>query len=148
MFQKGYSINLIDSQDKDLIIESVATVCFGNKKFIEIHVFKPLDNSNTKCIKCNSKSILTQAYHIRKIKFLPIAGLDSYISYKQHRFLCKSCHKTFNESTSIVTKNSTISNRTKKVILSECKKKQSAIDFLNGLMLVILLLIMSLSKMF
>ena len=128
MLQQNYNTNLIDLQDKDLEIISVSTIESNEKKLIEIHVFKPLEKSNKCCLKCNSNAIVTQSYHMRKIKFLPIAGINSFLFYKQRRFLCKSCGKTFNESSTLVSKNSTISNQTKKVILKECSKKQSAVD--------------------
>lgn len=127
MNNENYNKYLLNIQDETLVITDIIKVD-DEKKYIEIHVFKPLEASNTYCPHCGSVSIATKSYHFRRIKHLNFGLLSSIIVYKQRRFICKDCNKTFNENSSIVTKNSTISNQLKSNIINDFKKKQSNAD--------------------
>jgi transposase len=78
-------------------------------------------------------SIKTHGYHLRTIKFLDIASYKSIVEYKQRRFICHDCHKTFNEDTSFVEKGSTISNQTKVKLLERLRNKSSFTDIAQDL---------------
>lgn len=124
----NYNKNLIDLQDNTIEITDIIKVDNSIETVIEIYVFKPLIHSDKHCPHCGSISIITKGYHTRKIKYVKIGLFNSYLIYKQRRFICKDCHKTFNEQCSFVNKNSTISNQTKSIILEDFKKKQSNKD--------------------
>jgi transposase len=124
MTHDNYIKELINLQDNSLEVLNAETI----SNTIHINVFKPMERSNKECIFCGSSHIFIKSYHIRKIKFLKIACFSSLLIYKQRRFICKDCGKTFNEDCSLVIKNGTISNLTKQAILEECRKKQSATD--------------------
>ena len=124
MAQKDYNTDIIDLQDKDLVIDSIVTK--DNIKTFK--VIKPKDKSNKCCNYCGSISIKVHGYHLRKIKFLDIGSYKSILEYKQRRFYCDDCHKTFNEDTSLVEKGSTISNQTKIKLLERVRTKSSFSD--------------------
>lgn len=120
----NYNTEILELQDKSLVIDRVITD--GNTKtFI---VSKPRHLSNSCCIHCGSTTIFAHGFYYRTIKFLSIAGFKSIIRYKQRRFKCLLCHKTFNEDSSLVEKGSTISNASKLKILEETTKKQTFTD--------------------
>lgn len=124
MTHKNYIIDAIDLQDKDLIIDSL--IIKDNVKTLK--VFKPIDKSNKCCKYCGSVSIKIHGYHLRKIKYLDLGSYKTNIEYKQRRFICDDCHKTFNEDTSLVEKGSTISNQTKVKLLERLRTKSSFTD--------------------
>lgn len=131
MSQNYYNIGIIDLQDKSLLITNTCQDVIDEKKTTIINVIKDINSSNKHCKHCGSISINTNSYHIRTIRYLDIAGFKSIIRYKQRRFICKDCKKTFNEDCSLVEKYSTISNPTKRQLLEECRKKQTYIDISN-----------------
>lgn len=129
--QDNYIKDLFNLQDKSLVIYSINRMKESAEEYYEINVYKPIEDSNKACAKCNSSNIGVKDYYYRKIKYLKIASIDSIIIYKQRRFICFDCSKSFNETCSLVDKHSTISNPTKKVILDEFKRKQSSSDIAN-----------------
>lgn len=133
MSQNHYITELINLQDKNIAITNVENLTIDGVNCIIVHALKERSTSDSNCKYCGSKNILPHAYHLRKIKFLDIAGFHSFIYYNQRRYLCKDCNKTFNENCSLVDKHSIISNATKKKILDECRKKQSYTDISDRL---------------
>jgi transposase len=89
--------------------------------------------SNKSCKHCGSTSIKIHGYHTRKIRFLDIGSYKSNIEYKQRRFKCDDCSKTFNEDTDLVKKGSTISNQTKVKVLDNLRTKTSFTDVAENL---------------
>lgn len=124
MNQNNFNTDIIDLQDKDLIIESVIT-----KDNIKIfNVFKPKEKSNNFCIYCGSTNIKVNCYYKRSIRFLDVGLFKTRISYRQRRFICVDCNKTFNETSSLVEKGSSISNQTKIALLDKTRLKLSFTD--------------------
>lgn len=126
--QHDYIIELLNFQDKDLIIDNIDSK--SNPIIITVH--KDLSLSNNVCTNCGSTNIKTHAYYKRKIKYLDIGGKHSIIIYNQRRFVCNDCKKTFNESIKLVEKGSGISNSLKIKVLEDTKKKQSFKDISNN----------------
>ena len=106
---------------KNKVINAIITE--GNTK--TFRVSKPKELSNKSCKHCGSLAITVHAYHVRRIKFLDIASFKSSIEYKQRRFICIDCNKTFNEDTNLVDKGSNISNQTKVKLLEKLRDKTS-----------------------
>ena len=77
-------------------------------------------------------NIKVNSYYQRTIRFLDIGSYKSIIKYNQ-RFICFDCNKTFNETSSLVEKGSTISNQTKILLLSKARKKTSFTDIAKSL---------------
>ena len=128
MSYNNYNKNLIDLQDDTIEISDIIKVDNENESCIEIYIHKLLVNSDKSCPHCGAANIVTKGYHTRKIKYIKIGLFNSYLIYKQRRFICKECNKTFNETCSFVNKNSNISNQIKSNVLEEFKKKQSNKD--------------------
>lgn len=127
MSQINFSTDIIDLQDKDLIIVAVTT----QENFKIFHVSKPREKSNFSCIHCGSTDIKVNGYYTRSIRFLNVGSFKTRISYKQRRFECMDCKKTFNESSTLVDKGSTISNQSKVSLLEKTRKKISFTDVAN-----------------
>lgn len=128
MSQKDYIIDLLNLQDAGLIIDKVEDKEVNNIEYKNIYIHKDSHFSCNFCSFCGSTNIKIHNYHVRTIKYLDIAGFKTIIDYKQRRFKCKDCNKTFNEECSLVSKGSIISNASKVKLLEECRKKQSLID--------------------
>jgi len=126
MSYENYSIDILHFQDKTLEIKDVSKESICGIQTTIIEVAKPKDCSS--CIHCGSIDIIIKDYYYRTIKYLDIAGHNCLIKYKQRRYFCKSCNKTFNEPSNLVDKNSIISNAVKIKSLEECRVKQSFKD--------------------
>lgn len=124
MSQNKFSTEIIDLQDKDLVIDSVTT----RENLKIFHVSKPIEKSNNYCIYCGSTNIKINSYYTRLIRFLDVGLFKSKISYKQRRFICSDCNKTFNETSTLVDKGSNISNQTKISLLEKTRLKLSFTD--------------------
>lgn len=127
MSQDYFNTDIIDLQDKDLKIDAVITK--DNVK--TLLVSKPIEKSNKSCIFCESTNIKINCYYKRSIRFLSIGVYKSIIIYNQRRFICSNCNKTFNESSSLVEKGSTISNQLKITLLEKSRLKISFSDLAN-----------------
>src|SRR5690554_2593995 len=126
MSYENYSIDLLHLQDKSLELVNIEKQILNN---VETLIF--VVKRNTKelfCFHCGSTYIVTKDYYVRTIRYLDIARYNSIIKYKQRRYQCRDCKKTFNESTNLVEKYSTISNQTKLKLLEECRIKHSFTD--------------------
>src|SRR5690554_4940154 len=127
MSQNKFSTEIIDLQDKHLVVNSVVT----EKKLKSIYVSKPIKYSHKYCTHCGSTNIKIHAYYKRTIKYLNIGLYKSIIIYNQRRFICRDCNKSFNETSALVDKGSTISNYSKIYILSKARTKISFTDIAN-----------------
>ena len=121
-----YNIDFFRLQDKSLCIEKLTEEIIKGVKCLVAYVKR--NKTDSFCIECGSGNIVVNSYYIRTIRYLDIAGYNSIIKYKQRRYQCRDCKKTFNESTNLVEKYSTISNQTKLKLLEECRIKQSFTD--------------------
>src|SRR5690554_7631820 len=126
MSYQNYNIDLLHLQDKSFDIINVEKQIINGVETLIIEVKK--NTNELFCIHCGSTNIVTKDYYVRTIKYLDNAGYNSIIKYKQRRYQCKECKKTFNENTNLVEKYSTISNPTKIKLLEECRIKQSFTD--------------------
>ena len=123
MEQKNYIINLLNLQDKHIFLEKIE---FINNTFF-IHLIQTKDE-NLHCPFCGGISLSINSYYKRNIKFQLINNYPSMLVFKQNRFLCKYCNKTFNQKTTLVDKGCSISIQIKEAILHESKLKQSFKD--------------------
>ena len=123
MEQKNYIINLLNLQDKHIFLEKIEFI--NNTFFIYLIQVK---EENSYCPFCGGTSLSINSYYKRFIKFQVINDYPSILIFKQNRFICNYCKKTFNQKTTLVDKGCSISNHIKKSILSESKLKQSFKD--------------------
>ena len=88
-----------------------------NVKYVHIKSNK----KKVRCTKCNNFSNKIHDY-LRpcKITYLKNSGEDTYLIVHKRRFECKYCKKTFTEDLGLNSKKSSISNKTKQMILKEC----------------------------
>lgn len=127
MIQNDYIINLLNLQDKDIVVDNIQC---GEVITIFIHKNKA---ELVCCNACGSVNIAINCYVPRTIKYLKIAGFKSIIKYRQKRYICKDCKKTFNEECALVNKGSTISNQVKTEILNSQRKKKNNCDIAQEL---------------
>ncbi len=118
-----YILKLLNFQDKNIKILKINFI--DNIYYIYIDQIK---NETLYCPKCGGTSLTNNFIYTRNIKHIPINGFPSIIKFNQIRFKCNYCKKSFNQSTSLVTKGSNISSKVKDNILSESKIKQSFKD--------------------
>ncbi len=100
----------------------------NNIYFIQLEQLK--DNS-THCPKCGSFAITKNNDNLKIIKHTAINGFPCFLIFKQIRFKCKDCRKTFNQESGLINKGCNISTQAKEAILSETKYKQSFKDISN-----------------
>jgi transposase len=124
MSQEKYSTEIISLQDKDIVVNGVII----QEDAKTIIVYKPIEKSNNCCVYCGNADILVNSYHHRLIRYPDIGIYKSIIKYKQRRFFCRSSKKTFNETSSLVEKGSTIFNQSKVLLLDKLRLKSSFID--------------------
>ena len=127
MEQKNYIINLLNIQDKNITIDKIE---FNNNTY-SIYL-KQSKSDDTSCPTCGGTSIKIKSYYNRTIKANPIHGNVSFYFFKQNRFVCDYCGKTFNQPTSIVSNGCTISNQLKESIIKGTTTKQSFKDIANN----------------
>ncbi|WP_125118713.1 transposase family protein [Intestinibaculum porci] len=63
----------------------------------ELHVQITLNRGDCSCPMCRSEEIKVKGYKIKKVRHSVLAHAPCIIDYKQRRFECKNCGKTFNE---------------------------------------------------
>ncbi len=126
MSHENYNIDILRFQDKSFRVKSLSQVviCDGKTNVFEVEKEKP----EVCCCFCGSVDILIQGYYVRTIKYLEMAGFNTVLKYRQRRYRCKTCGKTFNETNSLAVKNSIIANEIKIKALEECRLKQSFKD--------------------
>lgn len=123
MEQKNYIINLLNIQDKYLILNKIE---FTNNTY-SIYLSE-LKNESASCPKCGGVNNRINSYYNRTIKVNPIDGYPTFIILKQIRFICNYCNKTFNQTNGIVHSGCSISIKAKETILQESSYKQSFKD--------------------
>ena len=80
------------------------------------------------CPACGSVSFYKKGCYERKVKHTSILNMPTIIKFKQRRFECRDCKKTFNAQTNFVQKNCRISNDIKTTIINECRRVQKFED--------------------
>ena len=124
MKQKNYTSFDSFFQDLGVEITNISHERINNIKTIIFNV-KSLSSNITHCPFCGSVSYIRHGYTERKLKHVKVFGYNSIILYKQCRFLCKDCMKSFNEECKIARKSSRLTTQLRSDILFECKEKQS-----------------------
>lgn len=124
--QFHYIKNIIHLQDELIEVSNITESYINNIKTIEIHIFRKKEA--TSCPACNSIDYIIHSHYSRTIKYSDIAGHNTVLKYKQRRYRCKVCNKTFNEPCNIVESSANISNNLKLKVIEECKHKQSFKD--------------------
>lgn len=121
-----YITNLLHLQDNRIRVIDICEETIDNNICTVIYVIRDLVPHM--CPNCKSSLISILNYYLRSIKYLDSYGYTSIIKYKQRRFKCNECNKTFNENCFLVKKHNTISNATIMKVLEECRTKQSFKD--------------------
>lgn len=81
------------------------------------------------CEKCGCANFKSKDYYIRKIKHINfVDNIECELHFKQKRFKCVECFKTYNEETNIVKKSSRLSEVLKIKIHKECNYGRTMID--------------------
>lgn len=119
----NYIIKLLNIQDKYINIYNIEFI--NNTYLIYAEQLQSEDNS---CPKCGGILLTKNNDNIRKIKHTPINGYPCIINFKQLRFKCIYCGKSFNQDTSLIGKGRNISNFAKETIIKETHYKQSFKD--------------------
>ena len=107
MRQLYHTTELIGIKDKNITLTKV----FQHETHIEVQA--TLDYTPPKCCYCQGKQIKYDFQKPSKIPFIEIGGLPSLIRLKKRRFQCKVCRKVTVSETSLVRKNSQISELVK-----------------------------------
>ena len=131
MSEKDYITKSLHLQDDkiivnrvlDEIIKGIITTVIYVERHFEPHL----------CPDCNSDNVVIKDYYDRTIKHLDYFGFKSIIKYKQRRFKCNNCKKTFNERCNLIKKNYNSSNAVITKILEECRTKQSFKDIAKSI---------------
>lgn len=69
--------------------------CVRDTKNNETSIFLKLNPSNESCPFCGASQLRTKDYYTRKIKHSVLRDSKSILFYKDRRYECRSCHKTF-----------------------------------------------------
>ena len=93
------------------------------------YVYVKSKRKKVKCPKCNNFSSKIHDYlKPIKITYLKNSGEDTYLIVSKRRFKCKYCNKSFTENLGLNRKRSSISNKTKQLILKECLDRDKTIE--------------------
>ena len=76
---------------------------------------------NQTCIHCKSKNIKIKDYKIKTINHKHFTGKQCSIKYKQRRYICVECKKSFYEHNPFSFSNESVSAETVLYILDETK---------------------------
>lgn len=119
----NYTLKILNFQDKNTILKNIQLT--NNVYYIYLEQVK---DSNLSCPNCGSLESTINFYYTRTIKYFNINDYPSIILFKQIRFKCKYCNKTFNQPASFISKGCNLSIMVKENILKESSYKQSFKD--------------------
>ena len=119
----NYTLKILNFQDKNTILKNIQLT--NNVYYIYLEQVK---DSNLSCPNCGSLEITINFYYTRTIKYFNINDYPSIILFKQIRFKCKYCNKTFHQPASFISKGCNLSIMVKENILKESSYKQSFKD--------------------
>lgn len=125
----NFNINKLIFQDNEIEIFNIEEINTekGNKLIIKFKNINPAPPSF--CERCGCINFGNKDYYHRKIKHINILdNIECELEFKQKRFKCLECGKTFNEVTSIVKKSARISETLKEKIIKECNYGRNVID--------------------
>ena len=123
MSTNNYTSKILYFQDKNIKLNKIEFI--NNTYYISVEQSK---DSSLCCPQCGKTKITNNFYYTRSIKHFPINGFPTIILFKQIRFKCMYCNKTFNQPTSLINKGCNLSIQIKEKILHESKYKQSFKD--------------------
>ena len=99
MSTNNYTLKILNFQDKNIKLNKSEFV--NNTYYISVEQSK---DSSLCCHRCRGTKITNDFYYTRSIKHFPINGFPTTILFKQIRFKCRYCNKTFNQPTSFINK--------------------------------------------
>jgi len=111
------TINLLQLEHIKHLIESIETRADGLELVIEIKLFKQKES----CPVCASNDIIFHEYKYKKIIHSISTNNKCIIRFRQRRYQCKQCSKSFSESNPFATKHQNISHYTFISILNHLK---------------------------
>lgn len=111
------TINLLQLEHIKHQIESIETRTEGSELIIEIKLFKQKES----CPICRSDDISFHEYKYKKIIHSISTNSKCILRYRQRRYRCKLCGKSFGESNPFTAKHQNISNYTYISILNHLK---------------------------
>lgn len=100
----NYTTNKINIQDYDLIVNSISHERDKQGNKLVIINYSLNENEVNPCPHSGSISNKVKDYYTRNIKYIETFGYPSIIRFRQKRLICSDCNKTFNLSSSIVSK--------------------------------------------
>lgn len=127
----NYIKKMLHIQDSKIIITNIEDKIIKGINTLLVHISREIDP--TSCPYCNSTYYISHNSYVRTLKFPDISGYNTLLKYKQKRYKCKECNKTFNEPCNLANSSSTIANSLKLKIIEECKYKQSFKDISKSL---------------
>lgn len=126
----NFNIKNIFFQGKNINVDGIETITKDNIKthIIQCHTLK-YDNS----IACPNCGVIDKHkikdYYLRTIKHSNLINNEECIlQYKQRRYKCYHCNKSFNENLDIVIKGARLSNDLKQNIINDCNKGRTIVD--------------------
>ncbi|MGN1330831.1 MAG: transposase family protein [Clostridia bacterium] len=116
---KKEEIRTLLSLDATIDIVKVESVKEKGRNVKYVHIKS--NKKKVRCTNCNNFSNKIHDYlKLCKITYLKNSGEDTYLIVHKRRFECKYCKKSFTEDLGLNSKKSSISNKTKQMILKEC----------------------------
>lgn len=90
-----------------------------------INAYVKLSPIEIRCPYCKSSRIYIKEYKLKVINHKHFTGKKCYIHYKQRRYLCRDCNKSFYEKNPFIFDNNHLSKETILFLLDEFKTTQS-----------------------
>lgn len=119
MEQLYHTTQLIGIKDKNITLNKVL------KHKTHIEMIATLDYAPGNCNHCQGKQIKYDFQKPSKIPFLEVAGFPSLIRLKKRRFQCKNCRKVTVSETSLIQKNSQISEPLRQKVAQALVNRQA-----------------------
>ena len=93
------------------------------------YVYVKSNKKKARCPWCNNFSSKVHDYlKPMKITYLKNSGENTYLIVRKRRFKCKKCNKSFTEDLGLNGSKSSISNKTKQLILKECLGRDKTVE--------------------
>lgn len=124
-----FNIKKFIFQDNEIEIFDIEEINSAEEKKILIKFKSNNPTPPICCERCGCINFGNKDYYNRRIKHIKIFDtVECELEFKQKRFKCLECGKTFNEETSIVKKSARISELLKEKIVKECNYGRNVID--------------------
>ena len=135
MSQSNNTLKILNLKDENIKFHEdfVEEVNIKRKRSLVFHGI--LSFIPTNCYKCGvifDNNIIKHGFKTSNIKLPKISNLDTYLSLKKQRYLCRHCNSTFILNTNIVDNHCYVSNNTKHSIAINATKKLSECDIASN----------------